>query len=260
VVAAILVTGLLLSLLGRSVLSWVSSPILTVLGWLATVVLYVLVLPIAYVTDWLTRLAIYLVGLIGAAEPEREEQQGRSLVDQMRDLQEREVPEWPGMLLQALEYLVIAIVAIALLYVMARAFRRRYRLRRTDAGGVHESVREDADPAYDLAQLLFNLLPSRLRRVSSRRTYKLPDDETGVVDVFRIYFGMLTLAEERGCPRPAAETPAEYQRTLEGVFPGDLVRKATAAFNRACYGHRSASPDDIAEMRSALDQLRSPSR
>jgi hypothetical protein len=258
VVAAILVAGLMLSLLGRSVLSWVSTPILTVLGWLATVVLYIVVLPIAFVADWLTRLGIYLVGLIGAEEDDPE-QQGRSLAEQIRDLQEREVPEWPGMLLQALEYLVIAIVAIALLYIMARAFRRRYRLRRTDAGGVHESVREDADPAYDLARLLFNLLPSRLRRVTDRRTYRLPDDESGVVDVFRIYFGMLTLAEERGHPRPAAETPAEYQRTLEGIFPGDLVRRVTAAFNRACYGHRAASPNDIAEMRTALDRLQSAS-
>ena len=259
VVAAILVAGLMLSLLGRSVLSWVSTPILTVLGWLATVVLYVVVLPIAFVVDWLTRLGIYLVGLIGAEE-DGPEQQGRSLAEQIRDLQEREVPEWPGMLLQALEYLVIAIVAIALLYIMARAFRRRYRLRQTDAGGVHESVKEDADPAYDLARLLFNLLPSRLRRVSTRRQYRLPDDESGVVDVFRIYFGMLTLAEERGHPRPAAETPAEYQRTLESIFPGELVRRATAAFNRACYGHRPTSPDDIDEMRTALDQLQSASR
>ena len=71
---------------------------------------------------------------------------------------------------------------------------------------------------------------------------------------------MLTLAEERGHPRPAAETPAEYQRTLESIFPGELVRRATAAFNRACYGHRPTSPDDIDEMRTALDQLQSASR
>jgi hypothetical protein len=260
VVAAILVVGLMLSLLGRSVLSWVSSPILTVLGWLTTVALYVVVLPIAYVVGWLTQLGIYLVGLIGAEEDRREEQGGRSLAEQIQDLEERELAEWPGRLLQALEYLVIAIVAVALLYVMSRAFRRRYRQRRTDAGGVHESVKEDADPLHDLAQLLFNLLPSRLRRASTRRTYTLPDDEPGVVDVFRIYFGMLTLAEESGHPRPAAETPAEYQQTLEGIFPGDLVRRATVAFNRACYGHRPASPDDIAEMRATLDRLQSPSR
>ena len=168
--------------------------------------------------------------------------------------------EWPAMLVQAFEYLAIAIVVIALLYVLARAFRRRYRLSQNDAAGVHESVREDVDPAYDLARLLLNLFPSGLRRAASHRTYRLPDDESGIVDVFRIYFGMLTLAEERGHPRSPAETPAEYQRTLEDIFPNGLVQRATRAFNHACYGHRSASPEDIAEMRSTLDQFRSPSR
>ena len=260
VVAAVLVIGLMLSLLGRSVISLLSTPVLTVLGWFGTVVFYVIVIPLGYVVEWLIRFGIYIVGLIGAEEQEREPPQGRSLVDQMRDLQEQEGPEWAATLLQALEYLLIAVVSVVLLYIMAQAFRRRYRLRQADAGGVHESVREDADPVYDLARLLFNLLPDRLRRARSHRTYRLPEDEPGVVDVFRIYFGMLTLAEERGHPRPAAETPAEYQATLEGIFPREAVRRATAAFNRACYGHLPASPDEIAEMRSALDRVRAARR
>lgn len=258
VVSAILVIGLMLSLFGSSVLSWLSAAILTVMGWFTTVMFYLVILPIAYLVGWLTQFGIYLVSLIGA-EDHRVEQPGMSLADQMQDLQEHKASEWPAMLVQALEYLAIAIVVIILLYVLARAFRRRYRLSQNDAAGVHESVREDADPAYDLARLLLNLLPSGVGRAGSHRKYRLPDDESGIVDVFRIYFGMLTLAEERGHHRSAAETPAEYQRTLEDIFPNELVQRATRAFNRACYGHRSSSPEDIAEMRSTLDQLRSSS-
>ena len=164
------------------------------------------------------------------------------------------------MLLQALEYLLIAVVSVVLLYIMAQAFRRRYRLRQADEDGVHESVREDADPVYDLARLLFNLLPDRLRRVRSHRTYRLPEDEPGVVDVFRIYFGMLTLAEERGHPGLRPRRPPSIRRLSRASFPGRRSRTATAAFNRACYGHLPASPDEIAEMRSALDRVRSARR
>ena len=76
-----------------------------------------------------------------------------------------------------------------------------------------------------------------------------------MVDVFRIYFAMLVMAEEKGYPRPRTATPVEYQRTLETILPARLVRMATAAFVRACYGHHPAPPEQIEEMRVSLEQL-----
>jgi hypothetical protein len=84
---------------------------------------------------------------------------------------------------------------------------------------------------------------------------KLPEDEPDVVEVFRVYFRLLTLAENRGHPRRLHQTPTEYQRTLERIFPRDLVRTVTAAFVRACYGHHPAPRRQIDEMRASLEQL-----
>ena len=71
--------------------------------------------------------------------------------------------------------------------------------------------------------------------------------------------GLLTLAEERGYPRPTSETPTEYQKTLEMVFPAELVRSVTAAFVRACYGHHPAPRQQIEEMRVSVERLASQS-
>ena len=83
----------------------------------------------------------------------------------------------------------------------------------------------------------------------------MPEGDAGVVDVFRVYFGLLTLAEERGHPRRPTETTVEYQRTLVRIFPANLVHMVTAAFNRACYGHHPAPRQQIDEMPASLERL-----
>ena len=120
--------------------------------------------------------------------------------------------------------------------------------------GDRESLIEDADPALDMARLLFDLLPERFRRRKVDDRLRLPEDEQNIVDVFRVYFGMLDYAEERGLLRKGEQTPSEFQSSLEEVLPQRLVSMATAAFNRACYGHRPTSTDQIAEMRQMLEQ------
>ena len=86
---------------------------------------------------------------------------------------------------------------------------------------------------------------------------RLPDDEQDIVDVFRIYFGMLTVAETKGFRRPSNQTPNEYRSALARVFPGRIARMATEAFNRACYGRRPASRGQIKEMQEVLERVAS---
>ena len=161
-----------------------------------------------------------------------------------------------GFLLDILKWGALAIIIIVALYILAKAFQRRRRWRRRDDEGVRESVIENADPAYDLAKLLFGMLPSRFRKKKQRDNgLKLPDDEQAIIDVFRIYFGMLVLAEKKGFPKPPSETPTEYQNTLENILPHNLVRTATSAFVRACYGHCPATSEQIAEMQTTLEQV-----
>ena len=256
VVSAVLVSGLLFSLLQRNVLSLVGGALLAVPKGLALVVLYVVIFPISYVVIWIMET---IRGLFGEPEVRELQEQIESggLMESVREVVEGAEKQGPGAWVQVLQWTLVALLIVVVLYILGRAFRRRLAGREARETGTRESVKEDANPAFDLANLLFNLIPDRFRRATLRRSFRLPDDEPGIVDAFRVYFGMLTLAEERGFPRPPTETPQEYQRTLEQVFPRDLVGRATAAFTRACYGHHPASPEQIEEMRTSLEHLAS---
>ncbi len=75
------------------------------------------------------------------------------------------------------------------------------------------------------------------------------------MEAFRIYFRLLSMADAKGSSKPSWQTPAEYRETLELLFPDAPVKMATAAFDRACYGHMPATEQDIAYMTSALDRV-----
>ena len=257
VVSAVLVTGLLFSLLQKSVLSVLSTPVLVVLDALATVVFFVIVIPLAYLFEFILRGLAWLAKLVGLGPEEGEAMPPFEGFGEMVLRVQEETQTGPSAILHALEWMLLAMVVAVLLFLLARAFRGRGRWWKVQPQGARESVGEGADPAFDMAHLLFDLLPGRFKRSRSPQARRLPEDAPDVVDVFRVYFGLLALAEEKGYPRPTNETPAEYQRTLERVLPSGLVRMATTAFIRACYGHRPAPREQIDEMRASLERLTS---
>ena len=121
--------GLLFSLLQRNALSIITTPVFFVLNILATVVFFVIIIPIAYIVDILTRL---LFRLFANFAPENAENQllnpNDSLSEQLRALQEGR-PEQPvaSLLLQIGQWALVAIIIFAALYILARAYKRKQR-------------------------------------------------------------------------------------------------------------------------------------
>ena len=254
VVVAVMVVGLLFSLLQKGALSFITTPLGIVLNALAVVVFYVVIVPMVYIIEFIVSGIFWLISqLVGEQEGEEFEFGGR-FDDMLEEIREEAVDSGPSIWADVLEWTIITIIVLIVLLILSRAFRRTLRWRGTDADGARESLVEDADPALDMARLLFDLLPERFRRRKVDDRLRLPEDEQNIVDVFRVYFGMLDYAEERGLLRKGEQTPSEFQSSLEEVLPQRLVSMATAAFNRACYGHRPTSTDQIAEMRQMLEQ------
>ncbi len=254
VIGVVIVFGLLFSLLQRGVLTYISEPLGFLLNALATVIFFVFIIPMVYIIEFLMRgLFSLLSKVLGKPEGQTLEA-SEGFGEMLLRAQEESGDSGPSMLLQVIEWTLLAVIVVVVLLILARSFRRRVRWRRTDQEGVRESVAEDADAAVDLAKLLWGLVPDRFRKHKAPPPMRLPDDEPGIVDVFRLYFGMLMQAEKRGSPRSANQTPAEYASTLEQLFPQNLVRSATAAFVRACYGHKPAPREQIEEMRAALEE------
>lgn len=254
VVVAVMAVGLLFSLLQKGALSFITTPLGFVVNALAIVVFYVVIVPIVYIIEFIVSGIFWLIGeLVGEQQGEEWEFGGRfdDMLDQIR---EEATDSGPSIWAEVLEWTIITIIVIIVLLILARAFRRTLRWRKDDEDGARESLIEGTDPALDMARLLFNLLPDRFRRRKADDGLRLPEDEQNIVDVFRVYFGMLDYAEERGFLRKGEQTPSEFQSSLEEIFPQRLVSMATSAFNRACYGRRPASTDQIAEMRQLLEQ------
>jgi hypothetical protein len=249
-VAAILLLGLIFSLLRENVLSAISAPVVFLVKGLGTVAFYA-ALPFIYVVTFIIQ-GIFAILLWFAGEPSDVDAEFLGPIG--FDFPERAEADAPAYL-AIIGWVILGLIVVAALLFLARAYRRRRRWRQEETSIVRESVREGADVGHDLAQLLFNLLPDRFKRRGRTGDFKLPDGDPDIVDVFRIYFGLLVMADERGFPRPATQTPAEYQDTLEELFPSTLVRSITAAFVKACYGHHAVPRPEIDEMRLSLDRL-----
>ena len=255
VVSIVLVLGLLFSILQRGFLVAVATPLIAVLNFLGTIIFYVIILPIAYIVDFLTRL---LSGLLSGFAPPEEAPltlfDGGGFLEQIRNAERGEESPIAMLILQIGQWTILAVIILIALYVLAKAYQRRSRTRSEEDAAMRESVKEEADAALDFAKLFVNMIPSRFRRKRKGERLRLPDGDANIVDVFRVYFGMLSLAEEKGLPRPVEQTPSEYGSTLESIFSTRLVRLATNAFVRACYGHHPASREQIDEMRTSLEQ------
>ena len=256
-VAAILVVGLLFSALHRGAISLVAVPALAVAKGIGIVFFFVVIVPIAFIFFWLLQGVQSILGAFISPDPnEIEAPESLGFGDTLDRLQsEANEGGWIDILLQVVQWAALAVMVLLLLFLLARAFRRPARWRRDQSEATRDTVAEDVDPVIDMAQLLFNLIPRRLTHRSRLLPLRLPDDEAGVVDVFRLYFGMLLLAENKGYRRGPSQTAGEYQRTLEEVFPANIVGAITAAFDRACYGRHPAPREQIDEMRTALDGL-----
>ena len=256
VVGAIILVGLVFSILRKSLIDFVASPLGALFDLLVTVFMYVVVLPIAYVVGYIV---LWIFGMLQRLIGEPPEQPAQEFnpggfLNEMRERAESAEPTIWG---DVVEWAVVVILLMVALALLAWGFRRIVRWRRVDEDGERESIAEDVDPGLDMARLLFDLLPERFRRRRRTAGLRLPDDEQNIVDVFRIYFGMLSVAEERGFRRPSNHTPNEHRSALARVFPGRIARLATDAFNRACYGRRPASRAQIDEMREVLEQAAS---
>lgn len=256
IVGAVVVMGLLFSLLQGNVLSVIATPLLWILNGIAMVVFFVIILPLAWLFDLVAR---WVYGFVQSyVQPQQDPNAAPvpfAIGDQLEALREGTTEEPVAeFFLQIIQWSIVAAIVIALLILLARAYRRRTDSGRKSEAGARDSIGEEADAAYDFANLLLGLLPARLRRKKKAPQYRVPDGDPNIVDVFRIYFGMLVMAYERGKPRQIDATPIEHQSVMESVISRGLVRRATAAFVRACYGQIPSSRQDIDEMRAELDR------
>jgi hypothetical protein len=150
----------------------------------------------------------------------------------------------------ALVALVLFLVALFLFIMMRKAAKRL----RKDEDEERESLLGEMNFASDIGDLFSDLLPNLkdLFGRGARKVFRLPDGPPGVVEALKLYYQMLTTAEQNDVQRSQHLTPKEFRSDLRQVFASELVDPATEAFNRAQYGDIPSTDDEIAKMRSSF--------
>ena len=144
-----------------------------------------------------------------------------------------------------------AVVVSIFLYVLMRKLAKKFK--REDEPD-RESILDEMNFASDIGDLFSDLMSNvrDLFKGAGRRIFRLPEGPPGVVEALRLYYQMLTTAEQNEVVRPDHSTPNEFRRDMRRVFPNELVEPATDAFNRAQYGDIPATSEEIATMRASF--------
>ncbi len=274
-VSAVLGIGLVFGIFHRGLLSFLTSPGQGALETLGKGLVLVFVAPIAYAFDFFTGGVISFF-----SRPYNPEPGGTGLGSEsgfgddfqlpgfdtstLEEATEADAQGWEFLtyILHLLELAVLLLLVIGFLFLLWQLVRKMFVMTPEGARGQRESVKEEVDVGSDISDLLSNLAPNLLGflRRRGRRSFKLPEGPPGVVEALRLYYDILTAGEANEVRRRPHETPIEFQPALEAVFPPDLVRPVTEAFNRACYGHHPSAEGAIAQMRSSLKQAKPEAR
>lgn len=236
--------GLVFGVFHKGLLSFLASPVREALEGLVKGLLLALLAPIAFI-----------FGLLNQAFPSRPFDPSKIATDNIYLLPtpegfrfptsteageaiERAQRDWEFLnsLLSALTNALILFVAMLVLYLVWRS--AQIALGKLGGEGERESVSEEVEMMSHLVGLLSQLVPDFMRRLRrARGGYNLPDGPPGVVNALRLYYELLTAAEQNDVRRRPQDTPTEFQPMPWTVFSRRLVRTATHAFNRGLYGH-----------------------
>ena len=270
--ASVLVIGLVFGILPKVVSSEIWALLSRILGGIGELLLWALVMPMLLILNVFN----YLVGLIFNSDSESaadfaQQMGGGGLQGGQQNPQESmpsyveeavsssngmdEGTELFSILNQALSIFFVMIVLIIMSVIVYKSFHRLSGWVR-GARAEPESIDSNKNPVSDFTKLLFKLVPDWIKKRKKKSGPRLPDGPPGLVEPLRIYYRMIRLAENRGVVRDQHKTALEFQTDLWDIFPRSLVRMATEAFNRACYGSHSAEEQEIAQIKESINQTK----
>ena len=234
------------------------------IGWLSLVgdwlfrLLYYVFIPIGYLVAGLVYAARYLISLFPGREPPGPVQPFNPLDIEPGPEPERDAPReltFPPELILAIKWGLLAIVAAAVVYLLARAVSRSWSSRaRDDVEEIQESLWSWDIFRADL-RLFLNAMRNMLKR-KRKPTVPAPPVPAGYYDeiipehpdIRGIYRHLLWEAARAGITRRRYETPGEYATRLEQVVPEGKGQLAylTQLYARARYGDLTAPARPLA--------------
>lgn len=241
-------------------------PLNVLAGWLLTAFIYGVALPLGVVAAAVVYVLRFLVSLLRRGQ-EPVEFTPPDLSNLRRMAEEGEARGIPPEVVLALKWGLVALVALLVVLVLARALTRYWRGRpEEEIEETRESLWSWADFQADVRSLLARFL-ARFRR--TRRTSPLAPapplavlveaEDQRLLSVREVYQGVLWEGRKTGLGRAPAETPHEYENKLlprlgEAGVPA--LHGITEAYVDDRYGHLPPDTDRLLAVNSLWRQLR----
>ena len=254
-VDCVLGVGAFFSSLGNEFLSYISRPLITLLSWVGIVIIYAIVVPLAYLVEYILR---GLRWVLGSPDPSEDPLQPLSQFGLGEAVQEMVVQtgdKEPSILAGIVEVLAISLGIFVVLVVLGLAFKRRVRWVRTIPDESRFDLSEDVGLMDDLLRLAKNLVPEFVNK-RGKMGYGIPPDvDEGTRETLLSYYKMLNLGETKGVNRRYDMTPDEMIPHLSNVFRPSSVVGLTGAFVSACYGSSGTTAEHVEQVKGWFDTL-----
>lgn len=255
----VLLALLLAQLVSFDLLLVATRPLFDVLGRIFLLLAYVVVIPLAYVIEWLVYLILSVLRANGNRPPPAAPQPS-DLDNLLRRFFAQDVP--PELLLVLKSLGAALLLGIALLLVARGLTRWR------PTGADADATNEERDSLWN-AERAWAMLKAWLRRLLRRERPSLevvPPDLTSldpevsgpaVGSVRELYARLLRRGADVGAPRAAATTPLEHEPSLaQALDPEEVVEELTAAYLRARYAEAPVPEPEMRHLAERLEGVR----
>jgi len=234
-------------------------PVFDLLGRVLLVAIYIIVIPLAFIIEWLVYLILSLVQLNG----NRQQPQPLDPADVNNALQRFFAEQVSPEVLFALKAAGAAVLLLVALAIVVRGLSR-WRPSTADA----DATNEERDSLWD-AHKAWAAFLTWLRGLLSRR-HAQPQAGIGSTDdsasepasaaldsVRALYGHLLREGEAIGAVRSTATTPLEHLPALADTLePTTSIEDLTAAYITVRYGDLEIAPAQVGRLRDQVEQVR----
>lgn len=241
-------------------------PLNVVANWLLIAFLYGIALPLGVLAAILVYVLRFLVSLISRGRPP-EPITPPDFSDWRKALEGQQPRGIPLDLVVIFKWTLVALVASAVVFLLARALFRYWRGKpEKEIEEVNESLWAWETFKTDLRDFLIGFLrrfkrrrPATFAAVPPPAAAMLREEHGRLFTVREIYQGLLWEGGRVGLPRRESETPHEYASKLQNHLPAGAagLRAITETYVAERYGSQKTSPDRLAALNGVWRRLRS---
>jgi hypothetical protein len=213
-------------------------------GWVVGRIFYYVTWPFLWITEQgFTVFRWIFENLWGGERREQFQEESEEEQQQQEEDDSQPLPAWLRLLIR----IFIGGTIVTALIIATGLLFTRYR-RREAPQEVKESIYQEGRLASDLGSLLGSLIGKL------RPNFHLGGENLDPAR--RLYYDVLSAAEQRGVERQTGETPLELSPRLESTFAASTPRQITEVFDDVRYGALPPPAEEVQRLRQEWESQR----